>query len=82
MTDKVAITQRQMLDRILAREEEMARCIAELTRMQSKQFEQLDRLIEFERRLLAHVERMGRALEQARMMQLRRGPFNSRREDR
>ncbi len=48
------------------------RCVAQSTPQQSE-----NQMI-----MLAHVERMAKALEQARVMQLRRGPFNSRKEDR
>jgi len=86
MTAKLEITQREMLQQILNREVEVLTEIRKLTRRCAKQDEQITRLIEFNRRLLSHVERIAKAaeaLDMVRMKQLRhQGPFNDRRGDR
>ncbi len=85
MNDKTTVTQRQMLQQALDRYAELLAEVRELTRSAAKRTEQIDRLIEFERRLLVHTERMAKALEQSNAVQIRKlrqeGPFNSRRND-
>jgi hypothetical protein len=79
MTDK---PQRATLQKLLNSYVELLAEVRELTRLRAKQDEQLTRLIEFDRRLLSHFERMGKSLEILGAMQRRRGPFSSRSTDR
>jgi hypothetical protein len=81
MTDK-PISQRAMLGQIIQRQVEVLNEVRELTRQGAKRTEQIDRLVLFERRLLAHVERMVKAAETQAAIYARRGPFSSRSTDR
>lgn len=79
MTDK---PQRATLQQLLNSYVELLAEVRELTRLRAKQDEQLTRLIEFDRRLLSHFERMVKAAETQAAIYARRGPFSSRSTDR